>query len=306
MIKRFFAWSYGQAWMLLALTMLMWAGNSVASRAIAGQMPPMMIVTLRWLVVCGALAFVLGNQVSAHKSMLVRHWRQILLMGLFGFTGFNTLFYVAAYHTTAVNLTLLQSSIPAFVLAGSACVFGTRITPVQITGMALSLLGVGLIASRGNLAEIMSLTFNVGDLLIVLACLLYAGYTLALRNRPPMPALVFFSAMALVAFLSSLPLAAAEIIAGQSYQPSLKGWLILLYISVAPSLVSQIFFIRGVELIGPGRAGIFTNLVPVFGAVLAVVILGEEFHVYHGMALACSLCGVWLSEQSGASASVAR
>lgn len=301
-MTRLIEWGKNQAWLLLALTMLMWAGNSVASRAIAGQMSPMAVVSLRWLIVCGVLWALMKPDFSLYRAVLMRHRAQIVLMGLFGFTGFNALFYIAAYHTTAINLTLLQSSIPAFVLAGSALLFRTGISAVQITGLAMTLVGVCLIATRGDLALFREMAFNSGDLLILLACLFYAGYTLALRKRPALPALVFFAALAAVAFVSSLPLLAIEVFNGQAYWPSVKGWLILGYISIAPSLLSQIFFIRGVELIGPGRAGIFTNLVPVFGAVLAVVILGEEFHLYHAAALTLALGGIWLSEQAGAQA----
>ena len=292
-------WARAPAWLLLALTMLMWAGNSVAGRAIAGEMAPMAVVTLRWLIVCGLLGAVLRREMLVNGHVLRSNGLQITLMGLFGFTGFNALFYLAAYRTSAINLTLLQSSIPAFVLAGAALLFGTRIGRVQVAGLAMTLLGVFLVATQGDLSHIMALSFNSGDLMILLACLLYAGYTLALRKRPPVPSLVFFLAMALVAFASSLPLFAAEVWARQAFWPSWKGWAILLYIAICPSLLSQVFFIRSVELIGPGRAGIFTNLVPVFGAFLAVVILGEEFHFYHALALALALGGIWLSERAG-------
>ena len=223
-MTKWIGWGRNQAWLLLTLTMLMWAGNSVAGRAIAGQMSPMTVVALRWLVVCGILWAMLKDDLAAQRAALVRHRRQIVLMGLFGFTGFNALFYVAAYHTTAINLTLLQSSIPAFVLAGSALCFGTRIGTVQLAGLAMTLAGVGLVAARGDFRLIAEMAFNSGDLLILLACLFYAGYTLALRKRPVMPALVFFAAMAVVAFLSSLPLLALEAASGQTYWPSLQGW----------------------------------------------------------------------------------
>ena len=99
-----------------------------------------------------------------------------------------------------------------------------------------------------------------------------------------MPGLVFFAAMAGVAFLTSLPLLAVEIAQGTVQWPTAKGWLVLLYVGLFPSLLSQIFFMRGVELIGPARAGLFVNLVPVFGALLAVLLLGEPFALYHARA----------------------
>jgi drug/metabolite transporter (DMT)-like permease len=103
--------------------------------------------------------------------------------------------------------------------------------------------------------------------------------------------------MAVVAFGSSLPLVGMEMIQGTAQFPTPKGWLILLYVAFLPSLLSQIFFIRGVELIGPARAGLFVNLVPVFGALLAVVLLGEPFALYHAIGLALVLGGIWLAER---------
>lgn len=296
MIRSLGHWAYGKAWLLLSATTLFWAGNSVASRLIAGEMSPMAVVTLRWLIVCALLWSTLGGKVSAWRAELHNARWRIVLMGLFGFTAFNSLFYLAAYHTTAVNLTLLQSSIPAFVLLGAVVWHGARIGPLQVAGLAITFVSVALIATRGDLANIVLMSFNRGDLLTLLACCFYGGFTLALRDRPKVPGLVFFSALAIVAFVSSLPLLVVEIALGQAYWPSFKGWMILVYIAFGPSLLSQIFYMRGVELIGPGRAGIFSNLVPVFGAFLAVLILHEEFHLYHALALALGLGGIWLSE----------
>jgi drug/metabolite transporter (DMT)-like permease len=132
---------------------------------------------------------------------------------------------------------------------------------------------------------------------MLIACLFYAGYTLSLRQRPKVPGLVFFAALAAVAFLISVPLLAAEIMTGHGYWPTGKGWLILVYVAVGPSFLAQLFFMRGVELIGPGRAGVFVNLVPVFASLLAVLILSEPFAWYHAVALALVLGGIALAEK---------
>ena len=194
-------------------------------------------------------------------------------------------------------MTLLQTCIPVFVLAGAVFLRVAAVTLLPLCGMAATMAGVAIVAARGEPSNLLALSFNSGDLMLIVACLLYAAYTLALRRRPAVPpALVFFAAMALAAMLSSLPLLLAEVLAGQTYWPSPKGWAILVFISLGPSLLAQIFYMRGVELIGPGRAGLFANLVPVFGSVLAVVLLGEDFHVYHAIALVLGLGGIWLSE----------
>jgi drug/metabolite transporter (DMT)-like permease len=134
---------------------------------------------------------------------------------------------------------------------------------------------VVIVAARGEISVLRDLAFNIGDVWMVIACAAYAVYTLQLRDRPKVAGFTFFTVVALAALVISLPLFAYEVASGQVIWPDARGWAILLYVTLLPSLVSQIFFIRGVELIGPSRAGLFVNLVPVFGALLAVVLLGE-------------------------------
>src|SRR5215207_9552543 len=230
------------------------------------------------------------------RQALLERWPSILLMGTLGLTVFNALFYLAAHHTTAVNLTILQGSMPVFVLVGALVFYGTRIHGWQIAGMAVTLLGALLVATRADPGTLASFSFNVGDLWMLAACGLYAGYTVALRGRPAVPGLVFFAALAGVALLTSVPLMAYEVASGTVTWPTPRGWLIVLYVGLFPSFVSQVLFMRGVELIGPGRAGLFVNLVPTFGALLAVLILDEPFAAYYAVGLALVLGGIWLAE----------
>jgi hypothetical protein len=187
--------------------------------------------------------------------------------------------------------------IPIFVLIGALAAFGTHIGALQALGAIVTLIGVALVAARGDFTALIQLDFAIGDVFMLIACAAYAGYTLALRNRPAVPAFVFFAVLAGSALLVSIPLLLAEIAAGTVIWPTVTGWWILLYVAVYPSLLSQVFFMRGVELIGPGRAGLFVNLVPIFGALLAVLLLGEPFRAYHALALALVLGGIWLAEQ---------
>jgi drug/metabolite transporter (DMT)-like permease len=132
---------------------------------------------------------------------------------------------------------------------------------------------------------------------MIIAGCFYAGYTLALRKRPPLPGLVFFTCMAIVACLLSLVLFGWEIAAGQAQWPNLQGWLIVLYVMLGPSIASQLMFMRGVELIGPARAGLFVNLVPIWAALLGVLLIGEPFALYHAVALVLVLGGIFIAEQ---------
>ena len=290
-------WLFHQPYLLLMLTTLAWAGNAVASRLAAGHISPMALTALRWVGVVALLAPFMARPICEAAPVLVPIWRRILVMGGLGFTAFNALMYAAAYHTTAVNIAIFQGAVPVFVLIFGLVAFGTRIGLLQALGTALTLVGVGAIAARGDLHVLRSFSFLIGDVFMLIACASYAVYTLALRDRPKVSGFVFFSVLALAALMISLPLLAWEIAAGEIIWPDLRGFAILLYVTLFPSLLSQIFFMRGVELIGPSRAGLFVNLVPVFGAILGVAILGEPFRWYHAVGLVLVLGGIWLAER---------
>jgi drug/metabolite transporter (DMT)-like permease len=220
-------------------------------------------------------------------------------MGIAGFTGFSALFYMAAYETTALNITLLQSAMPPMVFLGAWLIYSEKITYIRSIGMAMALTGVAVVATEGNLSRISGMSFNIGDMAILAACVFYAVYTLALRARPALPFLVMFFGMSVAALVTSLPLAMGEIALGLAYWPSLTGWLVLLFVAFGPSLTAQLAYMRGVELLGPGRASLFPSLVPALGAFFAVLFLDEHFAAYHAVALGLGLGGVYLSEMQG-------
>jgi len=275
----------------------MWSGHAVAGRLAVGQISPMTLTLLRWVAVCAVLLVVGWRQIAADWPLLAQRWTSVLWMGALGYTGFNSLFYLAAYHTTAVNIAILQGSIPVFVLLGALLFHRTPIGVWQAVGFALTTLGVAAVAGRGEIKTLRILAFNIGDVWMLTACLLFAAYTLGLRNRPRVSGLAFLAATSGAALLTSLPLLAVELVQGARPLPTLQGWAILLYVALFPSLLAQLFYMRGVELIGPGRAGLFVNLVPVFGPLMSVVILGEPFAVYHAVGLALVLGGIFLAER---------
>jgi drug/metabolite transporter (DMT)-like permease len=256
----------------------------------------MALVALRWLAVSILLLIFARRSLRDDWAVIRPRLRFVCAMGALGFTAFNGLYYTAAHFTTAVNMGIVQGSIPVFVVAGTFLVHRTPIRPSQGIGLITSLLGVAVVASAGDPSRLLALAINPGDLLMVSACVLYAGYTVALRRGPEVSAFGLLTVMAGAAFVTSLPLAAAEWATGGLRWPTPMGWLIVLAIAVFPSLLAQAWFIRGVQLIGPGRAGMFVNLVPVFAAVLGVTLLSEPFEVFHAVALALVLGGIWLSE----------
>lgn len=279
--------------------MACWGGNAVAGRLAVGEVSPMVITCLRWAIVSILLIGIKPYRLVQAWPELRRNGRKIAAMAVCGFTFFNALFYVAAHHTTAVNIAILQGAIPVFVVLGTMILQGARVGTVQAFGIGATLIGVAVVTTGGDPGALAALRFNRGDALMLIACFLYSGYTLALRVRPNVPNLVLFTALALIAFLTSLPLLAYEVATGTALWPTPEGWALLLFIGLFPSLLAQLAFIRGVQLIGPGRAGPFANLAPVFGALLAMLILGEPFGLFHLAALILVVGGILVAETAG-------
>jgi drug/metabolite transporter (DMT)-like permease len=155
-------------------------------------------------------------------------------MGALGFTAFNALYYVAAHWTSAVNIGILQGSLPVFVLIGAFLAYRTPVGPLQLTGVAVTMLGVVLVASRGDLARLTGLAFNLGDVLMIVCCALYAGYTVGLQRRPAVGALSLFTVLAAAALLTSLPLVGLEAALGHLQWPTAKGWIIVALVVLFP------------------------------------------------------------------------
>jgi drug/metabolite transporter (DMT)-like permease len=287
---------YANAYLMLALTMLFWGAHAVVARFSVGEISPMVLTAGRWLGVALLLAAFYRKETREGIMALRAHPRFMLLMGSLGYTVFNVLMYVSAQSTTAVNMSLLQGAIPIFVLLGAFITYRTPVSAVQLLGVAITVFGVILTATNGHPERLRELSFNIGDILMIIACAFYAGYTVKLKERPAVSGLVFFAALALVAGVVSIPFLVVEIALGKAQMPTFKGWLVLAFVAVFPSFLSQIFFMRGVELIGPGRAGIFANLVPVIGAGLAVMFLGEPFAWHHAAALVLVLGGIAIAE----------
>ena len=287
----------GRAYLLLTLTALCWGANAVLGRLAVGGVSPTARVSQRWRGARGRRVAVAHAQLRRDGPAIRERLPFVAAMGAIGFTVFNALFYVAAHWTTAVNIGIIQGSIPVLVLIGAFAAYRTRVTRLQVTGVLVTMLGVAIVAFGGQLARLATLALNIGDVLMIAACVLYAGYTLGLSRRPPVSPLSLFTGIAAAAFVSSLPLALAEAALGRFQWPTPAGWVILGLVTLFPSFVAQISFIQGVALIGPSRAGVFVNLVPVFASILALLVLGEPFEPFHGLALGLVLGGIWLSER---------
>jgi drug/metabolite transporter (DMT)-like permease len=288
---------------LLVLCNLFWGGNVVAGKAAVGHIDPYALMVLRWT---GALIilfpFAIGP-LGRDRDTLRRRWWLYLFYGAVGYASFNGLCYVAAYYTSGVNIGLDQVTINIFVMLFSFLLFGTRVRPLQLAGVGLTIVGVALTATHGDLARILALDINFGDLLVLLACLAYAVYSIGLRWRPQTDWRSFLVATFIGAALASLGFAATAggglaLLGRNVQQITPLGWGIVAYTLVLPSIVSQMFYVRGVEMIGANRASLFINLIPLFGALGTVLILGERLEGFHLAAGTLIIIGIVLAEWS--------
>jgi len=257
----------------------------------------MLLVSLRWFGAVCLLLIIARKLLARDWYYLKDHRLTLFLMGALGFATFNALFYVAAYSTTALNIGIIQGSIPVFVLLGMFMLYKAPVLKLQAIGVAVTIVGVCIVASAGNFERLFSLHIERGDYYMILACFLYAGYAIGLKRFSGVSSLSLFAVIAIAAFLTSIPMSYTEYLLGSLQWPTAKGWVIVALVTFFPSFLAQICFIQGVTAIGPGRAGVFVNLVPVFAAILAVTILQEPFKMYHGVALALVISGIWLSER---------
>ena len=286
----------GLAYALLVLAALFWGANLVAVRFAVGNVSPMVLGSLRWVVVLLVLApFAARRCIGAFPALRV-HWRPILRIGGFGLTVPNLLIFLAAQSTTALNMAIFLGATPAFVFLGALLWHRKPSSPLQVVGMLATLAGVAVAAVRGDAARIAGFGIHPGDLLVLLSSVAGAAYQLYLRNSPPLPPLVLFYAMAAVAFLVSLPIAGVEALLGSGQWPTGTGWAVIVYVGLFPTFLSSFCMMRGIQMIGANRGSLFVNLTPVFASLFAVLLLGEVVEPFHVAAVLLVLGGIVLSE----------
>ncbi len=286
-----------RAYFYLGITALFWGGNSVAGKMAVGHVSPMMLTTLRWLLALAVILVLMTPQIRRDWQKIRQHWLQLLAYGAVGFTMFNAFLYSAVQYTSAINAVILQAGIPMLIFIFNFALFKMKASLAQVIGFTVTLIGVLITAAHGDLASLMRLSFNFGDALMILACIVYAAYTVALRWKPAMHWQSFIAAPAFGALLSAIPLLLWEIGKGTAIMPDATGWAIVIYAAIFPSLMSQVLYVRGVEMIGANRAGLFINAIPVFGTLLSVLLVGEIFHPFHLAALALVLGGIAIAER---------
>jgi drug/metabolite transporter (DMT)-like permease len=272
----------GPIWLLAMLPPLFWAGNFVLARALHADIPPIALSFWRW---AGALLILLpfvSASLWRQRALIRRHWPLLALFAVLGVTNYNTLAYLGLQHTTATNGVLLASVTPMVILALSFLLFRVPLRGHQIIGILLSMAGVAVIATEGRPLLIADWEFNRGDLWILAASLDWALYSVFLRWRPAeMQPATFLGAIVAIGLPPLAILYAWELGTGQGFAISPVTLGAIGYVALFPSVLAYFFWNRAVAEIGPNRTGQYLHLMPVFGAALAVLLLGERMQAFH-------------------------
>ena len=293
--------------LLLTLPPLLWAGNAVVGRLMVGEIPPITFNLLRW-VAGFALLLPLAAWVLRRDSPLWPHWGRMALLGLLGMGSYNALQYMALKTSTPLNVTLVGSSMPIFMLGLGRLLYGARISRQQWWGVALSSAGVLTVLTRGDWSQLVALRVVAGDVLMLLATATWAWYSWLLTkppaNRPDPPALRNnWSAWLMAQVIPGLMWSALFSGVEWAVVPDLHihwGWPLaaaLAYVALGPSLLAYFCWGRGVSLAGPQVAGFFVNLTPLFAALLSAAVLGELPKLYHAAAFALIVGGIVVSSR---------
>ncbi|MBO9498892.1 MAG: DMT family transporter [Novosphingobium sp.] len=284
-----------KAFAMLGVVMLFWAGNSIVGRAVRDDIPPLVLACVRWSCASLILLPFAAKSLWRDRAALRAGWKAVLVTGVLGVGTFNAVLYEGLRYTPATNALLLQAAIPPLVMLLDLLIFRTRAPALQALGVLLSIVGVATVVFRGDPSAALRLHFGSGDALVLAACCVWALYTVLLRLRPKIAPESFVLATFLIGVVCTGPLAAWELAAGAEVRWSLGTLGAFAYVSLFPSLISYFIYNWATHEVGAASAGQAITLMPLFGALLSALLLGEVLYPYHWLGMALILAGIALS-----------
>jgi drug/metabolite transporter (DMT)-like permease len=281
--------------------------NVIAGRLLVGSVSPITLSTARWGL-AALLLLPFGWRVFKPGSALWQNKQRFLVLGLFGVGSYNVLLYLALQSSSAINVTLIGASMPIWMLLIGAVFYQTKPNLLQLLGAIVSLFGVAIVLTRGDLGTLISMQMVIGDLLIMLATILWAFYSWMLSRPGPSserqwPWADFLLAQVVIGLVWTGFFDGFEIATGYAYL-DLNGWTasLILFVAIGPSLIAYRCWGLGVSGAGPTVAAFFANFIPLFTAILSAAMLGEPPQLFHGVAFALIVAGIWISSRQGRSA----
>jgi len=286
---------YDAPYALLVLAVLFWAGNFIVGRAVRDAVPPIALAFGRWTGGFLVVMVFARHHLPRDLPAILRSWRIMLLLSATGIAAFNSFIYTGLRTTTAINAALEQSIMPVVILLYSYLLFRERVSLAQLAGVLISLAGVVVIVTRGVPLALFHIPLNTGDAWVLAAVMAYAAYSALLRLRPRVHPSSFVATTFLLGALMIAPFFVREELSGDVLQWRPATFLAIGYVAVFPSVVAYFCYNRAIELIGANRAGQFMHLMPVFGSVLAILLLGEEFRLFHAGGALLIFAGIVLA-----------
>ena len=298
-MKRVIAWVLNPC-ILLTLTMVVGSANLVAGRGVVGDVPPLTLSFWRWFTaVVVVLPFGI-RPLIAQRGLLLQHWRLLLCISAIGIAAFNSFLYLGLQTTTALNGSLILAAIPVITVALAWIVFREKIGWRIATGMVSALVGVTIIILQGEPALLLDLAFNRGDILVLVAVLCWAVYSILLGRLPS--GIQPMALMLITAFLGwvlLIPFYGWDLAAGRTMVLTTNTLFAILYVGIFASVIGYAAFAKGVAMVGANVAAQFTYLNPLFGGAWAILLLGEELRTYHIAGAVLIFLGIYLATSGG-------
>ncbi len=292
------------SWLLiLALAPLIWAGNALVGRASVGVISPLALSFWRWVLALALLLPFTIRDIRAQWPLIRRNWWRLWLLGVFSVTIYNTFLYMAVETTTAINATLVGVSMPLMMLLLSRLWLGDAIRPRQLAGIIVSAVGLVVVVTRGDPSRLLQLGQSVGDGLMLLATLSWAVYSVMLKRFAlPLRGNTLLCLLIMAGLVLLVPAYGVQLWLAAPTQWVMPSWPVLgaiVYTAVLASLLAYSVWNRGVAVLGAPTAGQYSYLIPVFTAILAIVLLGEQLQWFHGAGGILIFAGIALATIRG-------
>jgi drug/metabolite transporter (DMT)-like permease len=291
--------SNSKAYLFLTLAALFWSGNFIVGKAASFyEIPPFSLNFYRWLFAFLILFPFTFKEVFSNKDYIFQNLGLFFLLGITSITIFNSIVYYSLYYTQVISGILMISTIPVWILFFASVLKIEKTNIFQISGVILSLTGVLFIITKADINLIKELKFNKGDLSMVIGMLSWAIYSALLRKKNhPISQLATLEIIIICGFIFLTPIYFIEMSLGNKIVLELPFILTLSYVVLFPGIFAFLFWIKGIDIIGANRAGVFLHLMTIFGALMAIIILGEKFMFYHFLGAIFIIAGITLSNK---------
>ena len=292
------------AYLLLIFTTIFWSGNFIVGKAASlYQIPPFSLNFYRWFFAGLILLPFTFKELINKKNYIFQNIGFFIILGISSITIFNSIVYYSLYYTQVISGVLMISTIPVWIIFIASILNIEKTNVFQIIGVGLSLIGVICIITKAVLNLIKNLDFNKGDLSMIVAMFAWAVYSALLKKKKyEISQLALLQVVIILGLIFLIPIYFIEMNLGHMIVLGLPFYLTLSYVVIFPGLLAFFFWIKGISIIGANRAGVFLHLMPIFGAIMAMIIFGERFMYYHLLGAIFILAGITLSNKKSTNA----